>query len=67
MYNWGINTSRLKRKPSDYQKWKLEQMINFGLGDEKIDKHQLKKHFSSLDIDEKKKDFLKMLLWPNRT
>ena len=67
MYNWSIDTSRLKANSFDYEKWKLEQMINFGLGGKKIDKKQLKKHFSRLDIDKKKKEFLKMLLWPNRT
>lgn len=65
MYNWSTNTSRLKVNPATYEKWKLEQMINFGLGGEKIDRKQLKKHFSSLNIDQKKREFLKMLLWPD--
>lgn len=67
MYNWSTDVSRLKLNPKAYEKWKLEQMINFGLGNEKINKKQLKKHFSSLNIDPKKKEFIRLLLWPNRT
>ena len=67
MYNWNTNTSRLKADPFAYEKWRLEQVINFGLGGEKISRKLIKKHFSSLDIDQKKKDFFKMLLWPEHT
>lgn len=67
MYNWSTNISRLKKDPSAFKKWRLEQLISFGLGGEKINKKELRKYFSSLDIDQRKRDFLKFLLWPSRT
>ena len=67
MYNWSTNTNRLKKNPASYEKWKLEQMINFGLGGEKINIKLLKKYFSSLNIDSRKKEFLSFMLWPNHT
>ncbi len=66
MYNWSTDTARLKKTSQLFEKWKLEQMINFGAGNEKIDKKLLKKHFLVLDIDARKKEYLHFLLWPNR-
>lgn len=63
MYNWTVNTTRLKKNPEAYGKWHLEQMINFGLGDEKISRSLLKKHWKYLTIDPSKKNYLEFLLW----
>lgn len=62
MYNWSVNTRLLKRFPEKYKMWKLEQMINFGLGREKINKNDLVKYFYRLTIDPHKKKFLRFLL-----
>lgn len=63
MYNWSVNTKRLKKNRKDYLKWKLEQMINFGLNNKKISRKELKKNINSLSIDPKKNRFLKFLLY----
>jgi len=63
MYNWNTDIRRLKKDPQAYEKWKLEQMINFGLRDEKLSRTLLKKHWESLFIDEAKRNYLKYLLW----
>jgi len=31
MYNWDVDTKRLKRDKDAWNAWRLEQMINFGL------------------------------------
>ncbi|OGC52344.1 hypothetical protein A2982_03690 [candidate division WWE3 bacterium RIFCSPLOWO2_01_FULL_39_13] len=62
MYNWTVNTSVLKKYRSQYAIWKLEQLINFGLKDEKISKNLLKKHIDRLNIDPEKRKYLQFLL-----
>lgn len=62
MYNWSVDTAFLQKYPEKYHLWKLEQLINFGLGDEKIDKKLLKKYFKKIDIDLDKRKYLKFLL-----
>lgn len=62
MYNWSVDTTQLKRFPEKYRIWKLEQLINFGLGKEKISTKHLLKYFNKLKIDPLKKKFLKLLL-----
>lgn len=64
MYNWSIDTTRLQQNPEVYDKFVLEQMINFGLRGQKLSLKKLKKHWSSLDIDPNKRAFLHKLLWP---
>lgn len=66
MYNWNVDTARLKKNTLVYIKWKLEQLINFGLGDEKINTSYLKKYWSDINIDPDRKKYLKFLLWPKQ-
>lgn len=66
MYNWSVDTKRLKKNRLEWEKWQLEQMINFGLGKKKISKSLLKKHWLQLDLDPQKKKFLKFLLWEKK-
>jgi len=63
MYNWSVDTKRLKKDKTSWEKWQLEQMINFGLGGKKIGKTLLIKYWPHLNIDSQKKKFLKFLLW----
>jgi len=62
MYNWSVNSAVLKKYPHKYLLWKLEQLINFGLGKEKIKRSELKKNLHRLRIDPMKKSYLKFLL-----
>jgi hypothetical protein len=64
MHNWSTDTSRLKKDPKKYEKFVLEQKINFGLQGQKLSSKSLKKNWSNLDIDPSKKSFLQKLLWP---
>lgn len=62
MYNWSVDEKKLKKYPEKYTIWKLEQLINFGLGNEKLDESKIRKYLNRLDIDNDKKRYLKFLL-----
>jgi hypothetical protein len=62
MYNWSVDTKRLKKDKEKYEIWKLEQMINYGLNNKKLSKKNLKKYIDIISIDPSKKRFLKMII-----
>ena len=62
MYNWSVDEKQLAKEPEKYAVWKLEQMVNFGLGKDKLDKQQLLKYWDMLEIDPARKKFLNLLL-----
>jgi hypothetical protein len=58
MYNWSMITTILKKNPEKYQVWRLEQLINFGLGNEKLNALELRKYWNRLNLDPKRKNVL---------
>ena len=64
MYNWSVNTIRLQQNPEKYERFVLEQRINFGLNNHKLSLKALKKYWDVLDIDTDKRNFLKKIIWP---
>lgn len=66
MYNWAVDTRELKKDRKKYTVWKLEQLINFGLNKEKINRRNLKKYWKDIVIDPKKSRYLSFLLWPKK-
>ncbi len=66
MYNWSVDEKQLKKYPEQYAIWKLEQMINWGLGGEKLDEKLLRKYWRRLFLDPIKKKYLFFLLWQAR-
>jgi hypothetical protein len=63
MYNWNIDTKKLKEDKEKYTVWKLEQLINYGLNGEKIDTALLKKYWKKLELDPKRQSVLKKWIW----
>lgn len=63
MYNWSVNTKRLKKDPEKFIIWKLEQSINYGLGDDQLDLKEIKKYLNRLNIDPDKKVYLNFVLY----
>lgn len=62
MYNW--NTPKNQLQPSEETTiWKLNQLINFGLGDEKLNFSDVKKYWDKLNLDPERKNYLSFLLW----
>ncbi len=66
MYNWNTDTTELKKDKDKYIKWKLEQLINFGLDGEKLSRKELIKYWSLLEIDPESRGYLEFLLWKNK-
>ncbi len=62
MKNWSTDTKELEKDKTTFTIWKLEQLINFGLGEEKLDLIELKKYWNVLDIDPLKKRFLALFV-----
>ncbi len=65
MKNWSNTIEKNIDDVDNYQIWRLEQLINFGLDGEKISSVLLKKFINLLDIDDSKKRYLKFLLKSN--
>jgi hypothetical protein len=67
MYNWSVDEKKFKREdPEGYKIWKLEQMINWGLGGEKLKEKLVRKYWQKLFLDPETKKFLEFLLWPKK-
>ncbi len=68
MYNWSVDEKKFKKEDAEgYKIWRLEQMINYGLGGEKLDKKLVKKYWNKLFMDEPTKKYLEFLLWPKKS
>ena len=67
MHNWSVETTELKKDKKQYAIWRLEQMVYFGLDGKKISRDELKKYWKILDLDRRKKTYLKMILWPQQS
>lgn len=67
MYNWSTDTSKLSKNPEKWERFQLEQQINFGLNHTKISTKLLKKHWDHLNLDPHKKAYLHTLLWPDQS
>jgi len=62
MRNWSTNTKELRKNKDKFVVWKLEQLINFGLGRKKLKINELRKYWDILDIDPFKRKFLALFI-----
>lgn len=62
MKNWSTNTKKLRKDKDKFSIWKLEQLVNFGLGKEKIKRGELKKYWKAIHIDPAKRKFLSLFV-----
>lgn len=62
MYNWSTDTKRLQKNPVQYAIWKLEQQLNFGLNGQKVSIKSLRRYWSRLTLDPKRKKVLEFWL-----
>ena len=62
MKNWSTDTKKLRKDKDKFAIWKLEQLVNFGLGKKKIKKSELKKYWNIIDIDSAKRKFLALFV-----
>lgn len=65
-WHWSTDVKRFKRKnPKGFKLWRLEQLINFSLGREKISKKEIKKYWPKLKerVDPEGKRLIEFFLW----
>lgn len=62
MKNWSVDINSLKKNKEAYEKFKLEQLINYGLDGEKLSIKALKKYLPELHLDKKKREFAEFLV-----
>lgn len=60
--HWSVDETGMKKDPEAYAIWKLEQRINWGIGEEKIKKSELVKYWDRIDIDPSKREALSLAL-----
>ena len=65
MYNWSTDIKKLKKNPKKYTIWKLEQMINYNLDEERLDRKEVKEMWDDIkdNLDPYKKRAIEYLLW----
>ncbi|MEK7190364.1 MAG: hypothetical protein AAB661_01205 [Patescibacteria group bacterium] len=49
--HWSVDTTVLKKDEEAFAIWDLEQRINWGIGEGKINKKNLLKYWDKIDID----------------
>lgn len=62
MYNWSVDEKILKKDKRGYAIWKLEQMVNFGLNNERIDERTLRRYLPEMNIDPFRRKFFELIL-----
>ena len=67
MHNWDYDLTDVDQNDPKFIRWKLERLINYGLGDEKLDRKLVKKYWPELKIEPIKKNYLQQLLWPKKS
>lgn len=67
MNNWSIDEEKLKKDPRSYAIWKLSQMANFGLGNEKIKIAEYREFADEVTIDDPwRKKYLELLVYGDK-
>jgi len=62
MYNWSTDTKRIARNRDKYEKYCLEQAINYGLNGTKLSLISLRKYWNQLKIDQDKRNYLAKII-----
>jgi len=60
---WDYDKKEYKKQIDKDPIWRLERLINFGIGEEKIERKLLEKYIHQLKIPENRRAFLELLLW----
>jgi len=60
--HWSVDEAQLAKDPEAYAVWKLEQRINYGIGETLIPEKELRARFDALDLDPWKRKALMLAL-----
>lgn len=69
MYNWSVDEKYLQKNPKAYKLWKMEQMINYGLDNEKLEKKEVLANWDYLKnrLDPRRRSLIEFFLWPKQS
>lgn len=60
--HWSVDTKELEKSPEEFAIWRLEQRINFGIGEKLIKRSELILYWDKIDIDDFKREALSLAL-----
>lgn len=60
---WDYDKTAYEKQATRDPQWHLERLINYGLGNEKLDRALLEQMLPQLRIPENRRNFLALLLW----
>ena len=60
---WDYDIKKADQNTEQFIVWKLERLINYGLGDEKINENLLKKYWDKIKMPENTRILFDFLLW----
>ncbi|MEK7553191.1 MAG: hypothetical protein AAB504_00655 [Patescibacteria group bacterium] len=60
---WDYDIKKADQNAEQFIIWKLERLINYGLGNEKINENLLKKYWDKIKMPENTRIFFEFLLW----
>jgi len=64
MNNWSVDEEKLKKNPQKYAIWRLGQIVNFGLGNERINEADYRRYAEDVVIqDPWRKKYLDLLVY----
>ncbi len=61
--SWDYTKDNYDRQAAADPVWNLERLIGHDLGNKRLDRKLLMKHFEKLKIPEDRKAFLELILW----
>ncbi len=62
MKHWSVDTRSLEKDPGTLLVWELENAVNFGIRNGKINRQDLLTYWDRLELDPHKKKFLSIIL-----
>lgn len=65
MENWNVDENQMKKNPVRYKLWRVSQLINYGLGQERLNLKYLRDNWKKLStrIDSSKKAALEFMIF----
>ena len=65
--SWDYAASEYEKQATADERWRLERLINYGLGNEKVSRDSLERHLPTLKIPDDRRAFLELLLWGKKS
>jgi len=64
---WDYTETEYAKQAAADEVWRLERLINYGLGGEKLDREATKRALPLLKIPDERRAFLELILWDKKS